>query len=228
MKAVVVEFDPNVAEFPSTSLYSKEALEAARIPGSRPAIPSWHLVDGCIKMTYWHAVKYYSNVLISAHMRDRASTFGEAKEFVEEYHNFRNARIEDSLIYLLRVYPPFVMGERGFVRQRPIQLVRNRTSECPPRPGDEPPVEKLMYVNAAWEYELMGLRKKSENDFMGPSPSFYQFLKSERSCYNRAIKDFDKLADRYPEMPGIQADIVRLQGRVADLEAFIAARPART
>lgn len=138
MKAVVVEFDPNVSVFSKTSLYTKDSLDAAQVPGNRPLIPAWHLVDGCVKMTYWHAIKYYCNVLVGAHMRDRSCTFGEAKEFVEQYLDFRNVRIEESLIYLLGAYPPFIEGEVDFPpRKRLFQLVRNRTSECPQPPAEE-------------------------------------------------------------------------------------------
>lgn len=137
MKAVVVQFDPNEPIFPVDPLYSKEAILSACFPGNRPLIPDWHLVDGCIKMTYWHAIKYYSNVLIGAHMRERGCSLGDAREFIEGHHFHRNARLEELLIYLLWEYPPYVIGDHGFPRRRLFQLVRNRTSECP-----QPPKEK--------------------------------------------------------------------------------------
>lgn len=174
MKNVVVEFDPNVPVFSTQGLYSRHALDKAQSPGKRPVIPNWHLVDGCIKMTYWHAIKYYSNVLIAAHMYDRPRTpFGEAKAFVEQYFDFRNARIELSLLYLLGAYPPFIEGLKEFPTKRPFQLVRNRTSECP-----QPPVVKVSPIKPYVIPDANAVLKKAwlTEVMLGEPEPFFDYL----------------------------------------------------
>lgn len=122
---------------PEGLLYTFEQLQQGMSPGYRPMIPAWHLVDGVIKLTYWHAIKYYCATLTLAHKAKHNCTNEEAKEFVESYFFFRNRALEEVLRYLLDAYPPFVEGEKGFPQHRKWELVRNRTSECPQPPTEE-------------------------------------------------------------------------------------------
>lgn len=120
---------------PENLLYTREQLEKGMKPGNRPTIPAWHLVDGVIKLTYWHAIKYYTKVLIAAEKARLECTHAQAADWVEGYHDFRNRRLEDVLKYLMDAYPPHIEGADRLHRQ--WEMVRNRTSECPQPPADE-------------------------------------------------------------------------------------------
>ena len=120
---------------PEGLLYTREQLQTGMMPGLRPLIPAWHLVDGVIKMTYWHAVKYYGHTLMYAEKARIGCTFDEARTWVESYTHFRNRRLEDVLKWLLEAYPPFIQDiDKSFPQYRPWEMVRNRTSECPMPP----------------------------------------------------------------------------------------------
>jgi hypothetical protein len=126
---------------PEGLLYTREQLQHGMQPGFRPMIPAWHLVEGVIKLTYWHAIKYYAPVLTYAEKMRNNCTFEEAKEFIEGYIHFRNKKIEDALKWLLDAYPPFIRGEEGLPQHRKWEMVRNRTSECP-----QPPIEEQIMI----------------------------------------------------------------------------------
>lgn len=171
---------------PEGLLYTREMLEEGMRPGLRPVIPNWHLVDGVLKMTYWHAVKYYAFTLCYAERARVGCTIGEAKEWVEGYQNFRNRRLEDVLKWLLEAYPPFVQGvDARFAQYRPFELVRNRTSECPqPPPGDEvPPLKPYVLRSTDWYLKKSWLK----GIFLGEPEPFFKFLRDERQELSEGI-----------------------------------------
>lgn len=172
---------------PENLLYTREQLEKGMKPGSRPVIPAWHLVEGVIKLTYWHAIKYYSKVIIAAEKARLECTQEQAKEWVEGYHDFRNRRLEDVLKYLLDAYPPFIEGEKALPQHRQWMMVRNRTSECPQPPTEE--VKEIKpYVMKPGDWYL----KKSAMIaiYEGEPEPFFEFLRHEVKELAEAFEHF--------------------------------------
>lgn len=172
--------------FPEDLLYTLEQLKQGMAPGYRPLIPAWHLVDGVIKLTYWHAIKYYCATLTLAHKAKKGCTNEEAKEFVEEHFFFRSVALEEVLRYLLDAYPPYVEGDEGFPQRREWELVRNRTSECPQPPVEEDPIKPYKLRTA--DETLMRIYLK--DIFEGEPDRFFEYLHKEVVEQHSGLEEF--------------------------------------
>ena len=118
-------------ELPEDSWFTEDDFNQACIPGMRPYLPDFYLLNGELVLTYWHAVKAYRHVLVKMYRNRAGCTHAEAKDWVEGYLHFRNMNIEKALMFLLAAFPPYYQGEEGFPKQRPFRMVRARSSEIP-------------------------------------------------------------------------------------------------